>query len=157
MHRKVRDVFVLTAVLISIGPFGIDQVLADGAIAVGVAPGGAARGYTSAIRVNEKDIDTAKANALTVCKKPSAHVSGTPEDNGSRAAKANCEVVATFRNKCAADALDPKDGTPGVGWAIGDTQQEADNEAIARCRSSAGADRREFCKITTRACDGEAK
>jgi hypothetical protein len=54
-------------------------------------------------------------------------------------------------------ALDPKDGTPGAGWALGDTQTQADDEALARCRSTAGANRSDFCKIDNQNCDGTAK
>jgi hypothetical protein len=65
-------------------------------------------------------------------------------------------VVTSFSNKCAAVALDPKDGTPGAGWATGDTQTDADEEALARCRSAAGTNRRDFCKVIDRLCDGTA-
>jgi hypothetical protein len=55
-----------------------------------------------------------------------------------------------------AGALDPKNGTPGAGWALGDTQKQADDEALARCRNTAG-DRRDFCKVINQLCDGTAK
>ena len=51
---------------------------------------------------------------------------------------------------------DPKDGTPGVGWATGDTQKDADDEALTRCRTAAGK-RRDFCKVINQLCDGSAK
>jgi hypothetical protein len=66
-------------------------------------------------------------------------------------------VVATFANQCYAQAVDPKDATPGAGWAVADTQEKADGEALARCRSTAGADRREFCKVFTHNCDRGGK
>jgi Domain of unknown function (DUF4189) len=130
----------------------------DGAIAEGIAPGGVSRGYGISIRANRSTADVARADALAGCKKgPTQVASGAAPNSGQAKARAQCTVVATFSNKCAAVALDPKDGTPGVGWATGDTQKQADDEALARCRSVAGANRRDFCKISDRICDGTAK
>jgi hypothetical protein len=130
----------------------------EGAIAEGIAPGGPSRGYAISVRVNKSTTDAARTDVLAGCHKGPAHVaSGALPDSGQAKARARCDVVTTFSNKCAAVALDPKDGTPGVGWATGDTQKHADDEALARCRSVAGAARRDFCKITDQACDGAAK
>jgi hypothetical protein len=129
----------------------------EGAIAEGIAPGGAAKGYGISIRVDRPDRDAARTDALAGCRKgPEKTAAGAALDSGNAKARARCEVVASFRNKCAAVALDPKDGTPGVGWATGDTQKDADDEALARCRTAAGS-RRDFCKVINRLCDGSAK
>ncbi len=131
---------------------------AEGAIAEGIAPGGAAKGYQISSMVNRPTTAAARADALAACKKaPEKTASGAPPDSGNEKARAHCVIVTTFRNKCAAMAVDPKDGTPGVGWAIGDTQKSADDEALARCRSTAGASRRSFCAVNQRLCDGTAK
>jgi hypothetical protein len=133
------------------------DVHAEGAIAEGIAPGGPAKGYGISIRVDRPNTDAARADALAGCRKgPEQSISGAPLDAGNAKARALCEVVSTFSRKCAAVALDPKDGTPGVGWAIGDTQKNADDEALARCRSVAGTNRRAFCAVTNRLCDGDA-
>jgi len=153
----MRNLFALTVLLILSAVLATGQAIAAGAVAIGIAPGGVAQGYASGYEVNDPDIEAAKADALAQCKKPQANVSGTAANSGTLAAQAKCEVVATFVNKCYAQALDPKDGTPGAGWAIADTQQEADNEALARCRSTAGADRAAYCKIFSRACDVGSK
>jgi hypothetical protein len=130
---------------------------AEGAIAEGIAPGGPAKGYGISIRVDRPNPDAARADALAGCRKgPDQTVSGAPLDSGNAKARAQCAVVSTFSKKCAAVAFDPKDGTPGVGWAVGDTQKSADDEALARCRRVAGTDRRAFCAVTNRLCDGEA-
>jgi hypothetical protein len=130
----------------------------EGAIAEGIAPGGVAKGYGISVRVNHPDTAAARADALAGCKKgPERTVSGARPNDGQARARARCEIVSTFSNKCVALALDPKDGTPGAGWAVGDTQQKADEEALARCRTTAGTDRRDFCKVTSRFCDGSAK
>jgi hypothetical protein len=149
----MRNIVALTALMILVAPLAIERASAAGAVAIGIAPGGAANGYASGYEVNDPDIDTAKADALAQCKKPQDNVSGTAANSGTRAAQAKCEVVATFTNKCYAQALDPKDGTPGAGWAVADTQEDADNQAMAMCQSTAGADRRSFCKVFSRACD----
>jgi hypothetical protein len=107
---------------------GNNRANSEGAIAEGIAPGGVALGYRISIRVNRPNADEARADALAGCRKGS-ELSGQPADEGVARAQARCEVVSTFSNKCAAAAFDPKDGTSGVGWAIGDTQKQADQEA----------------------------
>src|ERR1700686_194764 len=121
-------------------------------------PGESAKANGSSMRVDRPDRDTARADALAGCRKgPEKTAAGAALDDGNAKARARCEVVISFSNKCAAVALDPKDGTPGAGWATGNTQKEADEEALARCRSVAGAGRRDFCKVTNQTCDGTAK
>ena len=135
-----------------------DRANSEGAIAEGIAPGRVAKGYELSIIVNRATTDVARTDAVANCKKtPEKVASGAPPDSSNAKARARCAVVITFHDKCAASALDPKDGTPGAGWAIGDTQGQADDEALARCRSVAGADRQDFCKVTNRSCDGTAK
>ncbi|HTS42390.1 MAG TPA: DUF4189 domain-containing protein [Xanthobacteraceae bacterium] len=148
---------ILIVLMILVAPLVTNQAIAAGAVAVGIAPGGVSRGYASGYAVNQPNTDAAKTTALAECKKLRNNVSGTAPGSGTAAAKAMCEVVGTFANKCYAESLDPMDGTPGVGWAIADTQQQADDEALARCRSTAGTDRRAFCKVTLRACDGGSR
>jgi hypothetical protein len=135
-----------------------DRARSDGAIAIGVAPGGVASGYASAVRVGRPDSASAQKDVLAECRKRPEHVASGAAPNITQArARERCKVVATFKDKCAALALDPKDGTPGAGWGTGETQEQADQAAVARCRSSAGKSRREFCKLTTHLCDGTAK
>lgn len=153
----MRNLAVLTVLAILGAASASHQAIAAGAVAIGIAPGGVAQGYASGYEVNASDVDTAKREALAQCKKPQNNASGTPANSGTLAAQAKCEVVATFTNQCYALALDPKDGTPGAGWAVADTQQQADDEALAKCKDTAGADREAFCKVLNRDCDGGAK
>lgn len=134
------------------------QARSAGAIAEGIAKGGVAKGYEIAYAVNQTSAELASANALAHCKKGEERLaSGRQPDTANSRARARCAVVVSFENKCLAVALDPKDSTPGAGWATAGTQKDADDEALARCRSVAGADRRDFCKVTNQACDGTAK
>jgi Domain of unknown function (DUF4189) len=119
---------------------------AEGAMAVGIARGGAAKGYATGFAINQPTVKAARANAVEQCKR-------TKSSNAD--AKSGCEVVVTFHNKCVASAVDPQSGTPGAGWGIGGSQEAADSQALARCRAKAGAERAEFCEVTDRYCDGK--
>ena len=153
MGRGLISLIVFAAILAA-----NDRANAAGAIAEGIAPGGVAKGYGFGIHVNGPNADAARAAALAACQKaPKQLASGAPPDAAQAKARAQCAVVSSFSNKCVAVALDPKDGTPGAGWAVGDTQKQADDESLARCRNTAGADRRGFCKVTNQLCDGTAK
>ena len=121
---------------------------AEGAMAVGIARGGAAKGYATGFAINQPNVKAARSSAVEQCRKTK---------NSNADARSGCEVVATFRNKCVASAVDPKSGTPGAGWGVGESQKTADNQALARCRAAAGSERAEFCEITDRFCDGNGK
>ncbi len=123
-----------------------DLAAAEGALAVGIARGGIAKGYATGFATNQPTVKAARANAVEQCKR-------TKSSNAD--AKSGCEVVVTFHNKCVASAIDPQQGTPGAGWGVGVTQEAADSQALARCRAKAGADRAEFCQVTDRYCDGK--
>jgi hypothetical protein len=127
---------------------GPTQVLAEGAVAIGIAPGGVINGYASGTATNYKTPEEARQGALAGCRKSTG---------ANEASKAQCKVVSSFHNQCFSQALDPKDGTPGAGWALAATQTAADQEALVRCRETAGEARRSFCEVTDRKCDGSAK
>jgi len=132
-----------SAIVVLAGGGGVG---AEGALAVGIARAGIAKGYATGFSINQPTVKAARTNAVEQCKR-------TKSSNAD--ARSNCEVVTTFRNKCVAVSLDPQQGTPGAGWGIGSTQESADSLALARCRSKAGSDRAEFCEITDRYCDGK--
>ena len=121
---------------------------ADAAVAIGLPSDVATHGISMFIYVNAPSSEEAKSRAVAGCKTV-----------GSETSKALCRVLATFRNRCAAEAFDPKDGTPGFGWAIAETLDEAKRQALANCRDTAGADRQTACIIPEKgfACDGRAK
>jgi hypothetical protein len=141
------------AMILVVGAAGVlqsQQSVADGALAVGIPPGGTVKGFAAGHSVNAPDMQKARELALDSC-----HTSTGASD----AAKKACSVVATFKDQCGATALDPKDGTPGAGWGIAENQQLADSQALQQCRNTAGANRQQFCVIpaTNHYCDGSAK
>lgn len=135
----------LAIVAVTAGP---GLAMAEGAMAVGIARGGVAKGYATGFAINQPTVKAARSSAVEQCRRAKS---------SNADARSGCEVVVTFRNKCVASAVDPKSGTPGAGWGIGGSQQAADSQALARCRVKAGSERAEFCEITDRFCDGEGK
>ncbi len=141
-----RAGFIAFAIAVVIASPGLAR--AEGAMAVGIARGGVAKGYATGFAVNQPTVKAARSNAVEQCRRMK---------NSNNDARSGCEVVVTFHNKCVASAIDPESGTPGAGWGVGSTQQSADSQALARCRAKAGASRAEFCQVTDRFCDGSSK
>jgi Domain of unknown function (DUF4189) len=117
---------------------------AAGALAVGVAPGGAQNGFAFGIDSNRGNAAKARAKALARCRE-------TKESNP--AARSRCMVVGTFRRECVVVAIDPKNGTPGVGWAIAADRAVASRRAVAGCEATAGSGRAKTCKVSAAHCD----
>ena len=116
---------------------------AEGAMALGVTGNITKDGYAIGINVNSSSEAEARDAALKYCR-----------THGSDVAHAKCEIFATFHNQCAAEAEDPKPGTPGAGWAIGADKATAEKMAMTNCLATAG-DRGSFCKVVTSVCDGK--
>ena len=140
---------VLFAALLGIAILHPYPALAEGAIAVGEPKDVAKDGYAYGYSTGKPDLKSASTEALETCRKPG---------NGkSEQGRKLCKTVGTFTNECVAVAMDPGQGTPGVGWAIGGTLQLAEDQAMTRCKATAGAGRRESCVIDHSRCDGEPK
>jgi hypothetical protein len=122
------------------------DALAFGALAVSepedVAKDGLAMGWSADIGSQ----DAASAEALDWCKK-----GGEPKPKAET--RALCKVVLTFQHQCIAVVLDNKPHTPGRGWALGATKEEAAAAAMTACKETAGADRAAFCEISINDCD----
>ena len=144
-----RANLVLFAALLGIALLQPHRATAEGAIAVGQPKDVAKEGYAYAYSTGKVDTKTATTEALETCRKPGNGKS----DQGRKL----CKVVGTFTNQCVAVAMDPGKGTPGVGWAIGGTLQLARDQAIEKCKATAGAGRQESCVIDNSRCDGEKK
>jgi hypothetical protein len=120
-----------------------DGAAAEGAMALGVTGNITKDGYAIGININSGNEAEARDAALKYCK-----------SHGSDVARAKCEIFATFRNQCAAEAEDPQPGTPGAGWAIAADKSVAEKMAMTNCLATAG-DRGSFCKVVTSVCDGK--
>jgi hypothetical protein len=142
--------FVLTLIVGAAPVLWSQPSGAAGAIAIGIPPGGIIKGFAGGHSLNAADMASAREGAVNGCHKSTG---------ASDAAKKACSVVASFKDECYAIALDPKDGTPGAGWAIAETQAIADDEAVQQCRNTSTADRQKFCEVpsTNHGCDGTAK
>jgi len=143
-HRTAMAVLLIAAAAL-----WSDVGAADGALAVGQPRDVAAEGFAYGFALNKSSSDEAKQKALDDCK--------TPAEGVDKRAQALCAVVQTFQNQCFAVAMDPKDATPGVGWAVADNKDAAGQAAMAKCVATAGDDRHDFCKVTHTDCDGTAK
>jgi lipoprotein NlpI len=119
---------------------------ADGALAVGLPADVVRGGFASGYSYNAKTMDDARATAIDYCHK-------APTNDKARSL---CKVIETFSDRCVAVSMDPKAGTPGVGWAIGDDLRAAERQALSRCEATAGAERRAACVVTESNCDGRA-
>ncbi len=122
--------------------------LAYGALAIGepddVAKDGLAMGWSADIATEE----AASAEALNWCK-----AGGEPKPKAETGAL--CKVVLTFTYQCVGIALDQTPHTPGRGWALAATKEEAAAAALDACKATAGAGREGFCEITINDCDVE--
>jgi hypothetical protein len=129
---------------IAIIPFDLGEARADGALAIGLPSNVATQGFASGYSSNRKNMDEARKIALNSCRQALTDPS----------TRALCSIVETFTHKCVAVAMDPTDGSPGVGWSVAENKLAAESEALARCAATAGDGRREACKISKSGCDG---
>jgi hypothetical protein len=137
--RLVSLTALCCALFVAAWPHG---AAAEGAMALGVTGNIAKDGYSIGINVNSDSEAQASDAALKYCR-----------SHGSDASRVKCEIFATFRNQCAAEAEDPQPGTPGAGWAIATDKAAAEKMAMMNCLATAG-DRGSSCKVVTSLCDG---
>jgi hypothetical protein len=135
---------VLSAAAVGMGLGLTSAAHAEGAIAIGASGDFAKDGFAFGAAINKSSADEARQEALETCRK----YQGAP-----KMAKI-CQVVFTFSHECYALSFDPDAGTPGVGWALAADKQTAEDRAIKNCQVTAGASRRQFCKVNQSSCDG---
>jgi hypothetical protein len=116
---------------------------AEGALAVGSSGNVAKDGIAVGGAIDKPTKQAAIDQALETCRK----YKGAPK------MAALCQIVGSFTRECFATAYDDKAGTPGVGWAIGPDKETAEERALAACKATAGASRRQFCKGSQSFCD----
>lgn len=119
-------------------------VAAMSAIAAGIPDNVATGGVAFGESWNSATRDQAEQNALEKCR---------TEPNAPASTLALCKIIAHFDHRCAAVSLDPKDGTPGFGWAVADQRSQAEDQAIALCHQTSEADRAPYCVVTWSDCD----
>lgn len=135
----------LAGILIAGLSFTIRSASADGALAVGLPENVAKTGFAFGWSTNRATGPDARMAALDFCQKAK---------DASPAARKLCRVFGSFKDQCVAVAMDPKDGTPGVGWAMATEKEWAETEALNACRETAGPGREGECKLSASACDG---
>ena len=118
---------------------------AFGALAVGQTQNVAKDGIAMGTAWNHETAEKAGDAALESCHKW--------KDKGAPNAARRCRVIATFHNECYAISLDPKEGTPGAGWAIASDKDTAEARAVAHCKLTAGSDREQYCEVSESNCD----
>ena len=121
-----------------------------GALAVALPADVAKSGFSYGYSNNNTDAAHAQAAALNACR--------TTKDAANDVnLRSLCKVVLNYSNQCIAVSMDPQAGTPGVGWAVANDLQTAEDQALAKCQETAGPGRRAACVIDHSACDGNAK
>jgi len=138
-RSRLNEAIVLLIALAALSPRAAG---AEGAIALGITGDIAADGYSIGINVNSATAQVARDSALNWCK-----------THGSKVTTAKCQILANFHHQCAAEAQDPKPGTPGAGWAIAPDKDTAAKMAMTTCFATAGKDRVGECKIVSSVCD----
>jgi hypothetical protein len=150
IRRRWRSAATVLAACLIVGALAWpNRGAAEGALAVGLPADVAKEGFAFGYALDKANADEARAAALADCRTESPGV--------DKRAQALCAPVGSFRNQCFAVAMDPKDATPGVGWAIAANKPAASRAALAKCVETAGADRRDACKVTHAECDESAK
>lgn len=141
MSKSARrnETIVLLAALAVLAP---RWARAEGAIALGITGDIAADGYSIGINVNSATAQEAGDAALNWCR-----------THGSKVTTDKCQILTDFHHQCAAEAQDPKPGTPGAGWAIAPDKDTAEKMAMTTCFATAGKDRVGACKIVASVCD----
>jgi len=130
------------ALLIALAALSPQSGWAEGALALGITGDVAKDGYSIGINVNSASAQGARDSALNWCK-----------SHGAKNTSEKCQIVTTFHHQCAAEAQDPKPGTPGAGWAISPDKDTAEKMAMTSCFATAGTARVGECKIVASVCD----
>ncbi|MCW5679713.1 MAG: DUF4189 domain-containing protein [Xanthobacteraceae bacterium] len=121
---------------------------AEGALALGLIKEDLSRGFAAGWGTNYPTAERASSEALTRCQN---------EQTAPPNIRALCRIIGTFRDQCVSIAIDPEAGETGTGWAIAPTRSDADAQALADCRKTAGQGREQYCRIATGGCDGNAR
>lgn len=134
---------VAAVLLVLFGSFGAK---AEGALAIALPGDVATDGISYGWSYNYDNAADASAHALSECR---------TADDAPRETRELCRIVATFRDRCVAVAVDPRDGTPGHGWAIANSQSDADRDALDACERASDQKNKGYCRLIGGGCDGK--
>jgi hypothetical protein len=140
---RSSSTFALAALIVALPA----SAIAAGAIAVGQPDDIARGGFTYGFAYDRTDEQTARQDALEQCR-------STKDAAQDAKLRSLCTVVQTFSRQCIAVAMDPRNGTPGVGWAIADELRDAEAQAMEKCRQTDGSELAAGCVVDNSGCDG---
>lgn len=112
--------------------------VADGALFVGIPPGGLRSGFAYGLSYDHENVQNATNGALERCRKETQQHRLDPATQ--------CQLIGTFKNRCAVIAMDVQNRW--AGWAIADRREDAAESALANCAVGGSA-----CKVTDANCD----
>jgi hypothetical protein len=142
-RRRVGVTCTLGALFLCLPSSG----MAAGALAVGLPPDVANAGFTYGFSIDRPDEKSAREEALQQCRT-------TKDASEDAKLRSLCTVIMTFSHQCVAVAMDPRSGTPGVGWAVAQDRRAAEDQAMEKCRQTDGAELQAACAVDHAACDG---
>ena len=141
--RRLVTVLVSAALAVS----AASSALAVGTVAIGLPASVANGGFAMGITYNYSSQGEADAEALKQC----LNFMDAPDST-----RALCKVETHFTNQCFAMAMDPEPGTDGIGYHVAGSQADADTAALRDCQNTSGVDRKSYCRVSYRTCDGTA-
>ena len=144
--RRHAGLMSIVSLLLAAAAMHPTCAVADGALAVALPPDVVKQGFAYGYVTDYANPDEADAQALKKCR-----------DTTIAGIRPLCTVIQDFKNQCVAVAMDPKAGTPGVGWGVADDMISAERQALGKCEDSAGPNRRAACTVDHSSCDGTAK
>jgi hypothetical protein len=113
---------------------------AEGALATTPTQDVARDGFYYGVSIDYASSEQAIRRALEECRKRTSQQSSRPQPE-------LCKIVLTFRGECIAIAMDPRDGSPGIGWAVEKTLGKAQANAMAKCQALSRGDSGGVCRL----------
>jgi hypothetical protein len=143
-YRRFVTALASAALMVSVS----SPVWAVGSVAIGLPSDVAQGGFAMGISYNYNSQGEADAGALKQC----LNFMDAPDST-----RALCKIESHFENQCFAMAMDPEPGTYGLGYKVATSQSAADQSAMNDCRNTSTYDRKDYCKVSYRTCDGSAR
>ena len=143
MQRRFIAIATLATFVLASGP-----AWSVGTVAIGLPADVAQGGFAMGISYNYSSQGEADAEALKQC----LNFMDAPDST-----RALCKVYSHFTNQCFAMAMDPEPGTYGIGYKTAMSQADADAGAMNDCKNTSGSERKSYCQVSYRTCDGNAR